>query len=82
MKGLINFLILINLIYASWIVYLLQLINTDKVYVVFLFWTLVIIFINLIIAAVLKFIYKLKSTLPMWFCFVEFLGLIIFPFFI
>lgn len=82
MKILSYILILINLIYVTWVVYLIQLIKGDKVYVVFLFWTLIIIFINLLIAGLLKFIYSMNSKLPMWFCLFEILGLIILPFFI
>lgn len=73
-------LALINLGYIAWTIYLIQLIQGDKIYVVILFWTLIIIVINLFVAGLLKLIYKMNSKVLMWICLFEVLGLITLPF--
>ena len=74
--------VLVNLGYIAWVIYLSGIMNGDKIYVVFLFWTLIVIFFNLLIAGLVQFLYKAGARLPLWFCVVEILSLFVLPFLI
>lgn len=75
-------ILFINLIYILWISYLSNLILGDKIYVVYVFWTIVCIAINLIGLIILKWKKNPFSYIVLVIILVEILSVLIVPFFL